>query len=413
MLQLIKNKIWHPFLAWVGPKLYGNPSRKLYVIGITGTKGKSSTIELLSEIFDCAGIQNAALSSVHKKVGNERHVKASDNTMPGRLAIQKFLKEAVDAECKVAIVEVTSQGVMQNRHRYIDFDAAALTCLHPEHIEGHGSFENYRGAKVSFFRYVANEPHKAPPLFFINKKEENSSYFEAAVALKGKVIDFSKEWLLRERLKQNTLSQWFQSDFNLANAALATAIAESYGVDWEHIYKAFKEFKGVPGRLEAYSGYIKEEDGSKKLVHAIVDYAHTPVSLESVFSFLRKEQEKSAGNLICVFGSAGGGRDKWKRPEFGQIAEKYCQKIVLTSEDPYDEDPKAIIEEIKGGMSSAEKVEVIVDRKEAIEHALKTAKEGDLVAVTGMGSQQYYYGPKGAKLPWSEARIIRGILKEV
>ena len=95
------------------------------------------------------------------------------------------------------------------------------------------------------------------------------------------------------------------------------------------------------------------------------------------------------------------------------IAEKYCQRIVLTSDDPYDEDPRAIIEEIKGGMSSHEKVEVIIDRKEAIEHALRTAKEGDLVAVTGVGSQQYYYGPKGVKLPWSEARIIKGVLKEI
>jgi UDP-N-acetylmuramoyl-L-alanyl-D-glutamate--2,6-diaminopimelate ligase len=407
-MQFLKNKLWHPFIAWLGSKLYGNPSKKLFVIGITGTKGKSSTIELLSSILEADGKKTAFLSTVQRKIGSERFDNPNSNTMPGRMAIQKFLFQAVKAGCEYAIVEVTSQGVVQNRHKHIQYRAAALTGLHPEHIEAHGSFENYRQAKVEFFRYVANQKLDKEPIFFVNSEDENSQYFKAAAAMKGKTIDFSAKWLMERRLNNNNdLGLWFDNDFNLSNAALATAIAENIGIDWLQIHKTLKKFKGVPGRMETFIGKAKS---SGNQVTAILDYAHTPESLEAVYSFLQKKYSPNTSNLIAVFGCTGGGRDKWKRPEHGRIAEKYCQQIILTSEDPYDEDPMKIIEEIKSGMANAEKIRVVLDRKEAIEKAIAGAKDGDVVIVTGIGSQKYFYGPKGSKLPWNEKKIIQSCL---
>lgn len=417
-MQSLKNKLWHPIIAWLGSKIYRNPSQKLFVIGITGTKGKSSTIELLSNILEASGKKSAALSTVQKRIGVEVFEKKNANTMPGRMAIQHFLHQAVKAGCKYAIVEVTSQGVVQNRHKHIDYDAAALTGLHPEHIESHGSFENYKQAKVDFFRYVANQKRKtkpcsdwcgARPLFFINSQDENSKAFQAAAAMKGRTIEFNKDWLLNKRLNgQNDLGPWFENDFNLSNAALATAIAESLGVSWETIHQALKGFKGVPGRMETFIGKSKVSGAE---VTVILDYAHTPGSLEAVYSSLRAKHPKEVSNLIAVLGSTGGGRDRWKRPEHGKIAEKYCQEIFLTSEDPYDEDPKEIINQMKEGMEKPEEAKVIIDRKEAIEQAIAEAKDGDVVIVTGIGSQNYFYGPKGSKLPWSEKEIIKSCLR--
>ncbi|MDP3881186.1 MAG: UDP-N-acetylmuramyl-tripeptide synthetase [bacterium] len=407
-MQYLKNKLWHPFIAWIGSKLYKNPSRKLFVIGITGTKGKSSTIELLGNILESAGKKSAALSTVQKRIGEQVFEKKNANTMPGRMAIQHFLHQAAKAGCKYAIVEVTSQGVVQNRHKHIDYDAAALTGLHPEHIESHGSFENYKQAKVNFFRYVANQKRKTKALFFINLEDEQAQAFQAAAAMKGKVVDFSGSWLLNKRLNgYNDLGPWFENNFNLSNAALATAIAESVGAGWETIHQALRGFKGVPGRMETFTGKSK---ASGALISVVLDYAHTPGSLEAVYSFLRAKHPKEISNLIAVLGSTGGGRDRWKRPEHAKIAEKYCQQIFLTSEDPYDEDPKTIIEEMKQGMKNPDKAKVIIDRKEAIEQAIKEAKEGDVVIITGIGSQNYFYGPKGSKLPWSEKEIIKNCL---
>ena len=171
--------IYHFFLAWVGALLYGFPSRKIFVLGVTGTKGKSTTLELINAILQSSGKKTALISSIRFKIADDTTKNTSGMSMPGRFALQRFLRKAVRAGCQYALVEVTSQGILQHRHRFIDFDAALFTNLHPEHIEAHGSFENYRAAKVSFFEDVAERSGKSPKRFFINEADKSAQYFSA------------------------------------------------------------------------------------------------------------------------------------------------------------------------------------------------------------------------------------------
>ena len=189
-------KSWyHYLLAWLGSIIYGRPSRDIFVLGITGTKGKSTVVELVNAILEAAGKKTAILSSMRQKVGSDNEQNLTDNTMPGRFFIQKFLRRATAAGCQYAIIEVTSEGVAQSRHRFIDFDAALFLNLHPEHIERHGSFEKYRAAKVKFFFDAARQSNKQRKLFFINEHDAAGRYFSDAVAGLSQIFYFSRQKL--------------------------------------------------------------------------------------------------------------------------------------------------------------------------------------------------------------------------
>ena len=371
---------YHFLWALGGAVFYGFPSRKIFVLGVTGTKGKTTTLELINAILETAGKKTALLSSIRIKIGVESRKNLLGNSMPGRAFIQKFLRQAVRSGCQYALIEVTSQGVLQYRHRFIKWDAALFTNLKPEHLEAHGGFENYREAKLKFFRYVKNK------LFFINQDDENARYFEAA-AKNGKIIKYSS---------YNLESNLF-NDFNKKNLAAAVAFAKSQDISEEIIKKALANFSGVPGRLE-----IVQEKPFK----VIIDYAHTPDSLEKVYQTLENWKLKIENSrMICVLGSAGGGRDKWKRPKMGEIAAKYCQEIILTNEDPYDENPQEILNQIEAGMNGKNFSEIL-DRREAIEKALFLAKNGDTVIITGKGCEPYLHLARGQKIPWDERKIV-------
>ncbi len=404
--------LYHWLWAFVSALAFGFPSRKLYVVGVTGTKGKSTTVEVMSAMFEAAGEKTAILSSVTRKVGERHGRNMTGNTMPGRFAIQKFLADAVRAKCTYAFVEVTSQGVLQHRHRFIDWNAAVFLNLAPEHIESHGSFEKYRDAKVSFFRYAARSPKK-DRLFFINKNDESESYFEEAVKHNygNSIYLFSGEDFLRNVLAEHydlrsekarkTLGEWVLADFNLEDEAAAYALAKARGVSWDTVAHALTHFKGVPGRLEV---------AQEKPFVAVIDYAHTPDSLRKLYTTLRKDHLMDGGRLICVLGSAGGGRDKWKRPEMGKIAAEFCSFVVLTNEDPYNEEPEDIMSEIKAGILetrfSPAKLFEIVDRREAIRKAIALAEKGDVVVATGKGSEMSINGKHGSKIPWNEREVF-------
>ncbi len=409
MLTKLKN-LYHFCLAWLGAVIYRFPSRHIRVIGITGTKGKTTSVELLHSVLEQAGKRTAMLSSAH--IATAGAVTSRDgNTMPGRFFIQRFLRQAVDAGCQYAVFEVTSQGVVQHRHRFIDFDVAAVTCLHPEHIESHGGYEQYRGAKVKFFRDVAHYSIKADKKFFINGDMAtggDAQYFEQAVIHPtgkghfGEVIHYSRQNFLRNELggDKHKVSEWLRSDFNLENTALVFAVASSLGISKEIALMACKEFVGVAGRLEFIRGKNRT---------AVIDYALTPGSLRAVYTHL-KTLLKPGGKLIAVFGSAGGGRDTWKRPELGKIADELCDRIYLTTDDSYDEKTEDIIAEIQEGIFNATKCKVVIDRAEAISEALSSAGPNDIVAVTGMGSQMHTYGKGGKKSDWSDRKAVERAL---
>lgn len=387
--------IYHWGLAWAGALLYGFPSKSIKVIGITGTKGKSTTVFLIAKIFEEAGLPVAMIGSLGYKIKEKEWPNTLKMTMPGRFKIQQFLYRAKKAGCKYTVLEVTSEGIKQKRHLGIKFDSAVLTNIYKEHIENHGSFENYVKAKEELFKktkhaHILNEDEPLLERFKKFKSDKKTLYGWH---------DWAKLGLATE----------LKGDFNKYNILAAVAVAENYGVSLDTIKRALAKISLIPGRME----FVEAGQPFK----VVVDYAHTPDSLEMVYATLKKDLPLG-GRLICVLGAAGGGRDKWKRPEFGRIAAQYCDEIILTNEDPYDENPLAIIEQVKSGFSKNQngkiqmiKYEKILDRKEAIKKALALAKEGDTVVITGKGSETSMAIAGGKKITWSDKEVVLGLLQ--
>ena len=405
--RFIPNRLYHSLqpayhflLAFFGALLYGFPSKKLTVIFVTGTKGKTSTTEILNSILEAAGYTTAVLGTLRFKVATKNKRNMRKMTIPGRFFIQKLLRDAVSAGCTHAIIEMTSEGAKQYRNRFIDADMLIFTNLAPEHIESHGSYEAYRDAKLSIARslarssktkrfMVANTDDKEGHLFLeipdvtgIPYKLEDGNPVEAddhhiALMFQGKRIE-------------SDLSGMFNA-YNILGAATG---ALTLGVPLSAIVSGIKNASRIAGRAEHI------EAGQSFPV--IVDYAHTPDSLEAIYSAFLPFQK------ICILGNTGGGRDKWKRPVMGHIAERYCSSIILTNEDPYDEDPLAILNEMSSGMKNI-KPEIILDRRLAIAKAIALAKESDHAAVliTGKGTDPYIMGPNGTRTPWDDGDVAR------
>ncbi len=381
---------YHLVLAFLAALIYGFPSRKLKIIGVTGTKGKSSTVYFLSKVLESDGHKVASLSTIQFKIAEKEWANSLKMTMPGRFAIQSFLAKAVKAGCQFAVVEVSSQGVLQIRHSFINFDTAVFTKLAPEHIEAHGSFENYKKYKLKFFEYVKNN-------HILNKDDR---YFQEFfdIPAKNKIFYSAGDY------KNIKLKLW--GDFNTANAVATIKTAEIYGIKPDLAIKILEKIEFLPGRTEQIN------EGQKFKV--IVDYAHTPDSMEAVYKSL-KSKLVIGTKLICVFGATGGGRDKWKRLEYGKISERYCDEIILTNEDPYDENPEEILKQIEKGFSQTQgeisKVQKIIDRKEAIQKGISLAKEGDIVIITGKGSETTMMIADGKKIHFDDRETAREALK--
>ena len=406
-MRLLKS-LYHYCLAWLANLVYGAPSRKIFVLGVTGTKGKSTTIELINALLESAGKKTALVSSIRFKVGQEVGKNTTGMTMPGRFFLQRFLRRAVNAGCEYALVEVTSQGILQHRHKFIDWDAALLTNLKPEHIDAHGSFENYRQSKMRLFEDLARYSKKSPKYFFINEGDPSHQYFATLAGGNVQVSYFSRESFIEKELNhgKESIGDWLLSNFNLENAAAANAFAQAMGISWASVKKTFKNFKGVPGRME----YLQERPFA-----VVIDYAHTPDSLAKIYNALSGDNRRSkTKKLICVLGAAGGGRDKWKRPVMGKIASEHCREIILTNEDPYEESPAQIMSEIKAGISNARfshsNLHEIIDRREAIAKAISLAKKGDIVIITGKGSEDWIHVSGGKKIPWNEREVVKELL---
>lgn len=396
--------LYHLGMAGLGAVLYFFPSQKLVVVGVTGTNGKSTTVLMLSEILRKAGFRVAESSSIHFQIAGRQTPNLMKQTMPGRFFLQWFLREAVKSSCQFAIIEVTSEGIRQHRHRFINWDGVVLTNLAPEHIESHGSFEAYKKAKIDFFRAVAQGRPKylfgkiIKKFFVINKEMKEVGEFLNFPDVE-KIIFNPNDWV---GLKLKLLGHFF-----LVNAAAALSCAKQLGINSKIGLEALSELDIIPGRMEE----IKNSFGFR----VFVDYAHTPNALESVYQTLKdlRGEDQGSSKIICILGSAGGGRDKWKRPEFGRIASAYCDEIILTNEDPYDEDPSAILNQIKSGIAGDRaNVQIILDRKEAIAMAIYLASNGDIVVITGKGSEPWMMLEKGKKIPWDDRRVVKEILDE-
>jgi len=399
MKEIIKRFIppffisWYHFLlAFLGVVLYRFPSQKIGVIGVTGTNGKTTVVNLTTKILEEAGYKVASLSSIKFKIREKEWGNALKMTMPGRFKIQKFLREAVNTGCQYAILEVTSEGIKQHRHRFINFGTAVFTNLTPEHIEAHGSFENYRSAKGKLFQATKN-------IHIINLDDENSEYFLKFPAKKKYTYGFDQGDINNKDLQLNLR---LIGDFNIYNALSAICVGLSQGVSLDICKRAVEKVEGIPGRME---------DVVSQPFKVFVDYAFTPNALEKVYQTLTKNYKLPTSRLICVLGACGGGRDKWKRPILGSLAGKYCDEVIVTNEDPYDENPLEIIEQVAKGTNN--KAKKILDRREAIKEALKLAKEGDVVVITGKGCEPWICIAKGRKIPWDDREVAREEIKRL
>jgi len=384
---------YHWLLSLLGAFLYGFPSRKMIVIGVTGTNGKSTVVEMISKILAAAGYKVASLSSIKFKIGEKEWLNTLKMTMPGRLKLQKFLRQAVAFGCQYAVLEVTSEGIKQYRHKFIDFDVAVFTNLTPEHIEAHGSFENYRAAKGKLFQ-VTKKIH------IINIDDENAEYFLQFPAERKYTYGLNQGDVNNKNLQLNLR---LIGDFNIYNALAAISVGISQGIDLETCKSAVEKIKGVPGRMEKV---ISEP------FKVFVDYAFTPNALEKVYQALKTNNYKlQTTKLICVLGACGGGRDKWKRPVLGELAAKYCDEVIVTNEDPYDEDPYQILSMIKSGISKSQfpmtNFYEILDRREAIRKSFKLAKLNDVVVITGKGCEPWICVGRGKKIPWDDREVVR------
>jgi len=419
--RTIFNKIqptYHLILTFLAAFWYRFPSRHIKVIAITGTKGKSSTVEILNAILEEAGYKTALSNTIRFKVDNISSENLFKMSMPGRFFIQQIIHKAVQKKCQYFILEMTSQGALLHRHRFIDLDAFIFTNISPEHIEAHGSYESYLESKLELARDLVHSSKK-DRVMIVNIDDKESPKFLAlpvtyhhtpslqARPAFDRSISFSIkdaepynikkvgiEFTLKDTVGQSgtLVTSHLSGLFNLYNILAAINAAQSQGVSDEIIIHAIEKFKGIPGRVQ------KIEAGQDFTV--VVDYAHTPDSLEKIYEVFQKSRN------ICVLGGTGGGRDTWKRAEMGRIADKYCDEIILTDEDPYDENPQEIVKDVAQGIKMGRPV-IIMDRRLAIREAVKRAKTGDTVIITGKGTDPYIMGPDGTKTPWSDAKVVR------
>jgi len=416
-------EFYHLFLAKVACLVYGNPSDKLLVIGVTGTNGKTTTVNLIGKILEENGEKIAFTTTANFKIGDKEWLNDKKMTMLGRFFLQKFLSTAVKEKCSTVIVETSSEGVKQFRHLGINYDVVVFTNLTPEHLDSHGGFIPYRNAKGKLFQHLIAGNKK-----ILNNKEQakvsviniDSSEAEYFLSFKpDKQITFgldNKSDFQATNVQLNPTYSTFSAGnkswqinlpgvVNVYNALSAIATATALEINAETINRALKNYVGTPGRFE----FINE----KQPFQVLVDYAPEPESLKQLYETLKLFPYQ---RLIHILGSCGGGRDKSRQPILGEMAGTKADIVIVTNEDPYDDDPQEIIDNVSSGAIKAGKILnenlfKILDRKQAIEKALKLAQKDDLVLLTGKGSEQFICVANGKKIPWDDREVVREILK--
>lgn len=388
---------YHRTLAFLMALSYGFPARKLVVLGVTGTKGKSTTAEMLFAILRAAGHKTALLSTIRFAINDESEPNRFKMTLQGRGFAQAFMRRALRAGCTHIIIELTSESVLQYRHLYLALDGLVVTNIQPEHIESHGSFEKYVAAKRTIVETLARSPKRTRILIANADVPETKTFLSAPVT---RAVGFSQSDLHDLSSDEAHVTFAYANEqfhvplpgtHNALNALAAVVLAREFGVSTATAAGALAKLPVVRGRAE------RIEAGQDFLV--VVDYAHTPDSLRAIYSAYPERRK------ICVLGNTGGGRDLWKRPEMGRIADETCAEVFLTNEDPYDEDPNAIVHAMASGMQRTP--HIIMDRREAIRAAFRSARSGDAVLITGKGTDPFIMGPKGSKEPWSDAAVAR------
>jgi UDP-N-acetylmuramoyl-L-alanyl-D-glutamate--2,6-diaminopimelate ligase len=432
-VQKIK-KVIHFSLAWLAYWYYGRPARKLIVVGVTGTKGKSTTCRLIASVLEAGGYKVGLLSTVEFQIGEKRWMNDKKMTMLGRGQIQKMLQEMVKAGCQYAVVETSSEGILQYRHYGLHYDISVFTNLGTEHSERHGGFENLKRDKGKIFAGLKKEKNKLfkgnkiPKVIIANTDDGNAEYYLSFPAdvkwaygingltshqgihfLEGRIKSSSPKGI-DFVIKNQEYHLNIVGDFNVYNALAACAVGFSQQVAYENIVQGLASVNKVAGRME----FIEEGQDFK----VVVDYAHEPMSLTALFHTLREMVATTQEKVIAVIGSDGGGRDISKREKMGYIAGELCDIVVVTDVNCFDEDPKEIAEMLAKGARKAGKIDgqnlfIEIDRREGIKKALTEASAGDMVVITAKGTEPCIVVAQGKKIPWDDRQVARELLQEI
>lgn len=405
--QFVKN--WYHFLQAVMANIwYGFPARKLNIIGITGTDGKTTTIQLAVKIFEEAGYKVAMASTINFKIGNEEWVNSSKYTTMASFALQKFLRQAAQEKCTVVLLETGSHALDQYRVWGIKYAVAAITNITREHLDYHKTMERYRRAKKRLFDHakiaVVNMDMDTPEEFLEGKYEKRITYGiqDTSAQILAQNVSLSLDgstFVVDEQLFALSLPGMF----NVENALAAIGIGVSQGITLDVMAQALRKVTGVAGRMEKIS--------NDRGLEIVIDYAVTPNALEKLYSLIVQTKPHVDSKIIAVFGACGD-RDRGKRPLMGEIVSSYADVIILTNEDPYYENPQRIVNEIAKGVNGKKRGENyfhIMNRRDAFVRALKVAREGDVIVITGKGAEETM-AIKETRLPWNDKRVMQELL---
>lgn len=395
---------------------FGNPARDLRVIAVTGTNGKTTTVNFLNEILKEAGYRTAMFSTANIEIAGEQTVNDTNSTTATVARLQKFFRDAKKADVEFALIEATSHALDQYKFEGVPIEMAIMTNLTQDHLDYHKTMENYAAAKAKLFEMNPN-------LVVLNADDEWFDYFNNFATESQKItygeresadVKIEKFKLYKKgseanlRIDNNVeleIATNLPGEFNIYNMTAAAAGAYLLGISLKDIQEGIANLEGVSGRFEYATPGLPFD--------TIVDYAHTPDALEKL---LKSAKEISKNRTILVFGACGD-RDREKRPIMGKIAQDLADRIIITDEENYTEDATQIREEIISGISKKNdklpaNIQEIPDRKEAIRKALQIAGKGDIVLITGLGHEVYRV-IDGEKTPWNDTQIVREIAQEI
>ncbi len=405
--------------------LYGNPSKTMKVIGVTGTNGKTTTCHIINEILSGSEAKVGMLTTIDFQIGEEVEVNESKMTTLNPFILQKKLSQMSKAGCDYAIVETTSHAIEQYRNWGIKYHTVVLTNITHDHLDYHKTFKSYRASKLKLFE-------NNPEVSVINRDDESWQYFQEKEASKKyfyaienyadlitrKFGVIAKKIILKSDRTLFTLitpegqiaiDTPLTGKFNVYNTLAAVCVGLGENIPLEKIKESLEDLKNISGRMQRLD-YGQNFD-------VIVDFAHTPDGLKNVFEAVKPSV---SGRLIHV-GGATGNRDKSKRPILGALAGKYADIVIVTNEDPYSEDPESIINAValgvpRGGKEGKNKIInknffKISNRKSAIMKAIQMAKFGDLVLITGKGCETKMAVGENKFIPWSDVEIVKEFLK--
>lgn len=424
-------QLYHRIMVELAVIWYGHPSEKMIVIGVTGTKGKSTTSNLIGHLLEGPNTPVGFTTTANFKIAQKEWINATKMTMLGRFQLQKLLSQMVKAGCKYAVVETSSQGIEQYRHIGVNYDYLVFTNLSPEHIEAHNGFENYKKAKGKLFARLQELPSKTidgkkiEKKIFINLDDEHSGYFlsfkadrKIGFTMDGKhTAQVDKIYPLKAE-KYSVQGMEFSMDgtefttsligqHNLYNIAASLSVAFDEGLDMDTLKHRVRDLKGVPGRME----FINE--GQDFMV--VVDYAYDPKGMAELYKAINIFPRK---RIIQVLGGSGGGRDQSRQAILGSMAGQQADVVIVTTDDPFDDEPQEIAERVSGGAIESGKLIgqnlfLIPDRKDAISKAITLASSGDIVLITGKGAEQFIAAKNGTKIPHDDRVCARENVKNI